>query len=114
MTNPQEKSELTEFLENVEDLYLELWRENRIHWGYEFKIEKDESMLYKHIHLTPREKPYIISYRFEDIIKICIKHEENLEITLSIEVRPFELAMPDNRYFMVQQPSIDIQISKPE
>lgn len=113
MTNPQEKTPLEKFLQNVEDLYLELFHANYQEWGKEFKIEEDESTLYKHIHLTPQEKQYIISYRFEDIRKICIKHEENLEITLSIDVRPLEMVMPDNRYFMVQQPSIDIQISMP-
>lgn len=114
MTNPQEKSSLEKFLQDVQDLYSELFLANLHKWGKEFKIEKDETMLYKHIHLTPREKNYILSHLFENVRNICIKHEENFEITLSIEVRPFELVMPDNRYFMVQQPSIDIQISKPE
>ena len=114
MTNLQETSSLEKFLQDVQDLYSELFLANLHRWGKEFKIEKDETMLYKHIHLTPREHNFIICPLFEKVRQICIRHEKNFDITLSIEVRPFELVMPDRRYFMVQQPSINIQISKPE
>lgn len=112
MTNPQEKTSLEKFLQDVQDLYSELFLANLHRWHNEFKIEKDESMLYKHIHLTPREHSFIVSPLFENVRNICIKHEKNFYITISIEVRPLELVMPDNRYFMVQQPSINIQISQ--
>lgn len=101
------------FLQNVQNLKSELWLANLHKWHDEFKIEEDETMLYRHIYLTAKEKTFISYPKIQEVANIASKFESELEICLSVEVRNYHLSMPDYRYYEVPQPSINIQISMP-